>query len=506
MSIFWRNNIYPLPGYLAAPLSIAHLDLEYIFTLQNIGSNLLTFQQPIIDAQTSVVSATTTKKGLSAFQMSDRSLTTTIEYDQNGSAETSTANNFKTEDHLTTAFGLAALMQNGFPTTGTILNTQTISKPNSNVTTTSTTSSSNTINVVANASAINAVATTVENNDQQRWATATATGEIITWPTNGGAGGGKIASFNGPQKSVKTIKSRNVAPTEQHNEGATVYHTANNASTVVVQTTTAPVNNQTPNSRKNKVSQNNQTQAQQTNPNQVQIQKRYSCSHCPYSTDRRDLYTRHENIHKEEKPFQCYACLKQFNRADHVKKHFLRMHRELTYDINKTRRTIVTEQKPVIFTQRNNNQPQAQSQPQQQQQQQITANFITTPRSGTLQEATSLSIAQTIESVATAQIIQTPQLKQEKTTGDEKSPIKIKREKRFSCCYCPWTGADKWGLKRHLNTHTKPFVCMLCDYKAARSERLATHVLKVHNKKACNKCSFLAENQEEYQAHLNEVQ
>lgn len=74
--------------------------------------------------------------------------------------------------------------------------------------------------------------------------------------------------------------------------------------------------------------------------NGVHIQKRYACTHCPYSTDRRDLYTRHENIHKDEKPFQCYACLKQFNRADHVKKHFLRMHRELQYDINKTRRHV----------------------------------------------------------------------------------------------------------------------------------------------------------------------
>lgn len=70
------------------------------------------------------------------------------------------------------------------------------------------------------------------------------------------------------------------------------------------------------------------------------IQKRYSCSNCPYSTDRRDLFTRHENIHKEDKPFHCYVCLKQFNRADHVKKHFLRMHRGLNYDIVRTKRSV----------------------------------------------------------------------------------------------------------------------------------------------------------------------
>jgi hypothetical protein len=68
-------------------------------------------------------------------------------------------------------------------------------------------------------------------------------------------------------------------------------------------------------------------------------EKRYSCSYCPYATDRRDLFTRHENIHKDEKPFHCYICRKQFNRADHVKKHFLRMHRDHPYDINKIRRS-----------------------------------------------------------------------------------------------------------------------------------------------------------------------
>lgn len=62
------------------------------------------------------------------------------------------------------------------------------------------------------------------------------------------------------------------------------------------------------------------------------------CPYCPYGTDRRDLYTRHENIHREEKPFHCYVCFKPFNRADHVKKHFLRMHREHTYELSRIRR------------------------------------------------------------------------------------------------------------------------------------------------------------------------
>lgn len=69
--------------------------------------------------------------------------------------------------------------------------------------------------------------------------------------------------------------------------------------------------------------------------------KRYACAACPYATDRRDLFTRHENIHRDEKPFHCYLCQKQFNRADHVKKHFLRMHRDQPYDLNRIRRANV---------------------------------------------------------------------------------------------------------------------------------------------------------------------
>lgn len=96
-----------------------------------------------------------------------------------------------------------------------------------------------------------------------------------------------------------------------------------------------------------------------------------------------------------------------------------------------------------------------------------------------------------------------PNIKVEKRPGDKSAK---KSDKRFLCCYCSWSGNDNWGLKRHLNTHTKPFVCGLCDYKAARSERLATHVFKVHNKKVCTKCNYLAENQAEYDAHVNTTQ
>lgn len=42
------------------------------------------------------------------------------------------------------------------------------------------------------------------------------------------------------------------------------------------------------------------------------------------------------------------------------------------------------------------------------------------------------------------------------TIKDEKLPKK--NDKRFLCCYCSWSGNDNWGLKRHLNTHLKPYV------------------------------------------------
>lgn len=106
--------------------------------------------------------------------------------------------------------------------------------------------------------------------------------------------------------------------------------------------------------------------------------KRYTCPYCPYGTDRRDLYTRHENIHREEKPFHCYICFKPFNRADHVKKHFMRMHRDHVYDVSRIRRPVGTNA-PKPLQQDTATTPTAatantssQQQPQQPQQQHIT--------------------------------------------------------------------------------------------------------------------------------------
>ncbi|XP_022669861.1 uncharacterized protein LOC111253906 isoform X2 [Varroa destructor] len=78
------------------------------------------------------------------------------------------------------------------------------------------------------------------------------------------------------------------------------------------------------------------------NPSTTLVKKRYTCEQCAYSTDRRDLYNRHENIHKEDKPFHCYVCHKLFNRADHVKKHFLRIHKGRPYNVALIRRRGIT--------------------------------------------------------------------------------------------------------------------------------------------------------------------
>lgn len=261
--------------------------------------------------------------------------------------------------------------------------------------------------------------------------------------------------------------------------------------------------------------------------------KRYACTACPYATDRRDLFTRHENIHRDEKPFHCYLCQKQFNRADHVKKHFLRMHREHTYDINRIRRlssvpkpTVVTvappqvqQPPPPVPTQQYYVKPPAEPPPQV---------IPTLEYRGPPIKVERVPLIKA-DPVPTLVIAPPPQQKQPAVVvqagtivsgsggggssgggggggGSSGGSARRKGERRYSCCYCSWSGVDNWCLKRHLNTHLKPFACALCEYKAARAERLATHVHKVHNKKACAKCPFLADDQAQLAQHLRETQ
>ncbi|CAH1637128.1 unnamed protein product [Spodoptera littoralis] len=233
--------------------------------------------------------------------------------------------------------------------------------------------------------------------------------------------------------------------------------------------------------------------------------KRYVCGACPYATDRRDLFTRHENIHRDEKPFHCYLCQKQFNRADHVKKHFLRMHRDQPYDLNRIRRSssIVkpsTAPPALHYYGKPAGEPPPAAAP-------VPAPAPPPPPAPPPAE---YRPAPTVK-------IERPPLGKAETGAALHKPgasapaaaaaaaIRRKGERRYACCYCAWSGVDNWCLKRHLNTHLKPFACALCEYKAARAERLATHVHKVHNKKACAKCPFLADDQHQLAHHLRDA-
>ncbi|XP_052750339.1 protein charlatan [Galleria mellonella] len=248
--------------------------------------------------------------------------------------------------------------------------------------------------------------------------------------------------------------------------------------------------------------------------------KRYACGSCPYATDRRDLFTRHENIHRDEKPFHCYLCQKQFNRADHVKKHFLRMHRDQPYDLNRIRRAPAKPQQtaaaPALHYY---SKPPAEPPP-------AAPAAVASVAAGAAAAAAAVAGGTQLEyrTAAPVKLERAPLTKAESSVAavpaahkavaslappaaapGTAAGVRRKGERRYACCYCAWSGVDNWCLKRHLNTHLKPFACALCEYKAARAERLATHVHKVHNKKACAKCPYLADDQHQLAHHLRDA-
>ncbi|XP_011056629.1 PREDICTED: uncharacterized protein LOC105147347 isoform X2 [Acromyrmex echinatior] len=271
---------------------------------------------------------------------------------------------------------------------------------------------------------------------------------------------------------------------------------------------------QQPNLKRRKLSQNTTTMS--TTVAASTSNKRYNCPCCPYGTDRRDLYTRHENIHREQKPFHCYMCYKPFNRADHVKKHFMRMHRDHVYDVSKIRKPVDTNA-PKSLQQDTTATVNVSSQQQPQQQQHMNNQFGFASNKGYQLQPNAVASNANVGTTGIHQAIIMPspsgivQSDNNCNTGrrvqnggcNSKSHLKggSKNAQEKSCMYCSWTGVDNWCLKRHMNTHTKPFACTLCEYKAARAERLATHVLKVHNRRQCSRCPFLAEDANQLQMH-----
>ncbi|XP_066965142.1 zinc finger protein 425-like [Macrobrachium rosenbergii] len=249
--------------------------------------------------------------------------------------------------------------------------------------------------------------------------------------------------------------------------------------------------------------------------------KRFYCPHCPYATDRRDLYTRHENIHKDDKPFHCYLCFKQFNRADHVKKHFVRMHPETEYEISKIRKQPGTGRvaarsppSPVASLPTEAPQPPRAVTPVAAPPPVVVVPPVPSPPTAT--PAVSVSdVATAMSAPSTPEECNPPSpagvismgLSLNVITGNESPDVgrgRRRGDRAYTCPYCHWSGSDNWCLKRHMNTHIKPFACVMCDYKAARAERLSTHVWKVHNKRICNKCNFLADTQERLLEHTRE--
>ncbi|KAF8787135.1 zinc finger protein Xfin-like [Argiope bruennichi] len=206
--------------------------------------------------------------------------------------------------------------------------------------------------------------------------------------------------------------------------------------------------------------------------------KKFICPKCPYTTDRRDLYLRHENIHKEDKPYHCYICFKLFNRADHVKKHFLRIHRGHPYDISLVRR-----RPPRVPAVSGNN----------------TSNNGQT-KSGSNNFTVDKLISNDNDNKSGNDVIDLSR----RDSSPSDSGSNGKQMKTFQCPYCEWEGVDSWCLRRHMNVHLKSFECPICEFKVAKAERLFTHVYRAHKKLICTKCKFLTDLAQDFEVHIKD--
>ncbi|KFM59819.1 Protein charlatan, partial [Stegodyphus mimosarum] len=287
--------------------------------------------------------------------------------------------------------------------------------------------------------------------------------------------------------------------------------------------------------------------------------KRYICPKCPYATDRRDLYNRHENIHREEKPFQCYICYKLFNRADHVKKHFCRIHKEFSYDINLIRRLPSKRSRIPVSPSLNGgssggnhdvnlssipindaaSKPLPLTVP-------VTQSHLLNCLTGS---PTMVKVSREIDHMPDipAKEAKIAESKNDNTfnkshsnlltflTQNAFSPKPIKptpvrntdtpikdilqeallkppgfssfqssQPKKYNCPYCPWTGPNAWALRIHTSMHYKTF-CVLCNFKSSEVSDLENHMWECHKKRSCNKCNFLADSLLALDAHMKDV-
>ncbi|XP_054720140.1 zinc finger protein 26-like [Uloborus diversus] len=280
--------------------------------------------------------------------------------------------------------------------------------------------------------------------------------------------------------------------------------------------------------------------------------KRYICPKCPYATDRRDLYNRHENIHREEKPFQCYICYKLFNRADHVKKHFCRIHKEFNYDINLIRRLPSKRSRIPISPSLNGGSSSLSQEMNSSYSDMITKSSAHVPvtQSQLLNcltgSPTMVRLSREVDQIPEKEV-NLYETKNDNTfnkshsnlltflTQNAFSPKPIHKSgpvrnpeppkdilqealmkplgfsslqsttpKKFNCAYCPWTGPNAWALRIHTSMHYKTF-CVLCNFKSSEASDLENHMWECHKKKTCSKCNFLADSVGALDTHMKEA-
>lgn len=58
----------------------------------------------------------------------------------------------------------------------------------------------------------------------------------------------------------------------------------------------------------------------------VKVKKRYVCTDCPFSTNRKSNIERHRRTHTGEKPFSCAVCGFPFGQKSHLKVHMKNRH------------------------------------------------------------------------------------------------------------------------------------------------------------------------------------
>ncbi|GIY94324.1 protein charlatan [Caerostris extrusa] len=167
-------------------------------------------------------------------------------------------------------------------------------------------------------------------------------------------------------------------------------------------------------------------------------------------------------------------------KADHVKKHFLRIHRGHPYDISLVRRR--PPRAPAVSGNNNTANNNGHAKP-------VSNNF-------TVDKLISNDNEKSGNDAIDLSRRDSPPSDSNSTSG--------KQMKTFQCPYCEWEGVDSWCLRRHMNVHMKSFECPCCEFKVAKPERLFSHVFRAHKKLICTKCKFITELAQDFEVHIKD--